>query len=248
MSSIRLHGKVILDLAGKPAIAQVFHQLAFSKKISNAVLATSINEDDNILVKWAEKNNIPFYRGSIDNVLERFYNAAKYFNADIIVRVTGDCPLIDPEIIDLMLDKFIGSDLDYLTNNNPPTFPDGLDVEIFSMESFEKVYQQAKLLSELEHVTPYYKTYYKLFKIDNYTNEINLQNHRWTLDTREDYELIKIIYSKLFNENSFISYKEVLKLFDADKELYKINKHINRNEGYITSLKKDNDIKPDGIN
>lgn len=239
MSSVRLPGKVMLDLAGRPVIEQVFHQLSFSKKISKTVLATCIKADDDVLIEWAEKNNIPFYRGSIDNVLERFYNAAKYFNADIIVRITGDCPLIDPEIIDSMLDKFIGSDLDYFTNNNPPTFPDGLDVEVFSMESFEKVYQLAKLPSELEHVTPYYKTHSDIFKIENYISEKDLQNYRWTLDTREDYELIKIIYSKLFKENSFISYKEVLKLFDADKELYKINKHINRNEGYIASLKKD---------
>jgi spore coat polysaccharide biosynthesis protein SpsF (cytidylyltransferase family) len=248
MSSTRLPGKVMLDLAGKPVIAQVFHQLSFSKRISKTVLATSTKEDDNILIEWAEKSKTPFYRGSIDNVLERFYKGAKYFNADIIVRVTGDCPLIDPEIIDLMLDKFIESDLDYFTNNNPPTFPDGLDVEIFSLVSFEKVYRLAKLPSELEHVTPFYKTRNNIFKAENYLCVKDLQNYRWTLDTKEDYELIKIIYSNLFKENSFISYKDVLKLFDSEKELNKINQHINRNEGYISSLEKDNDIKPDGIN
>ncbi|MCX6165446.1 MAG: hypothetical protein NTU73_11420 [Ignavibacteriae bacterium] len=106
----------------------------------------------------------------------------------------------------------------------------------------------AKLPSELEHVTPYYKTHTDIFKTDNYLCKKDLQDLRWTLDTKDDYELLKIIYLKLYNENGFISYKDVLKLFDSDEELFKINKHINRNEGYISSLKKDNDIKPDGIN
>ena len=132
MSSARLPGKVMLELSGKPVIEQIFHQLSFSKKLADVVLATSTSKEDEVLTEWAKNNNIKYFTGSLDNVLQRFYESAKKYRAEIIVRITGDCPLIDPEVIDKMIEQFLNSDLDYLTNNNPPTFPDGLDVEIFT--------------------------------------------------------------------------------------------------------------------
>lgn len=243
MSSSRLPNKVLMNLGGRPVIEQVFHQLSFSKKIDDTILATSFDKSDDPLEQWAKKNNIKYFRGDLNNVLKRFFDAAVKFNADIIVRITADCPLIDPEVVDEVIKGFLSGNYDYYSNINPPTFPDGLDTEVFSFSALEKTYKNAKLLSEIEHVTPYIRNNPDIFKIGNYSSENDFSHFRWTLDTIEDYEFISIIYEKLYKNNSYISWKEVIKFLNINKELIKINSHILRNEGYIKSLKEDQKIK-----
>ena len=243
MSSTRLPNKVMLNLEGKPVIEQLFHQLSFSKLITECVLTTSIDKSDDVLYDWAMKKGIPVYRGNLNDVLDRYYNAAKFFKAKVVVRITGDCPLIDPEIVDDTIKYFLENGMDYVTNDLPPTFPDGLDTEVFTFKTLEKAFKNAKLSSEREHVTPYILNNKNVFKTGNFKNNIDLNFHRWTLDNKEDYLLISSIYEKLFTENNYIKMNDVLDYLLNNPDLIKLNTHIKRNEGFEKSLKNDKKIK-----
>jgi|WetSurMetagenome_2_1015567.scaffolds.fasta_scaffold110364_2 spore coat polysaccharide biosynthesis protein SpsF (cytidylyltransferase family) len=242
MSSSRLPEKMMMELNGIPVIEQVFRQLSFSKKINQRVLATSVDASDNKLFDWAVKKNIPCIRGSLDDVLDRFYNAAKIMKADIAIRVTGDCPLIDPEIIDKTIQMHLENEFDYTSNANPPTFPDGYDVEVVNFSSLEKAWKEAGLKSEREHVTPYIKNHKELFNIGNFEWEINYEQYRLTLDNKEDFELISIIHKKFYNENNFIKLNNVIEFLLENPKLIEINNFLVRNEGYQKSLKSDKKI------
>lgn len=240
MTSSRLPGKVLKDLTGKPVIWHVFNQLSFSQKIDQIILAMSDNKADDQLEDWAKENNINFFRGDLDNVLKRFYDTALNYKGDVIVRITADCPLIDPEIVDQVIHLFLSGEFDYYSNTNPPTFPDGLDTEVFTFAALQKAFQAAKLKSEIEHVTPYIRNNPDKFKIGNYSSSINYEKLRWTLDNKEDYDFLSVIYNKLYRPNSFISWKEVIKYLESNTNLLMINEHINRNEGFAKSLNEDN--------
>ena len=243
MTSTRLPGKVLMDMGGKTVVGQVFNQLSFSKLLNEAVLATSTDKSDDPLENWARDNNIGHFRGDLYNVLKRFFDTAKKVNAHIIVRITADCPLIDPEVVDNVISFFLEGGYDYYSNTNPPTFPDGLDTEVFSFTTLEKAYKEAELKSEIEHVTPYIINHPEIFKMGNYKSEINYEHLRWTLDNREDYDLLTRIFNALRKENSFISHKEVMNYINADSDLLKTNAHVKRNEGYIKSLIEDKKVK-----
>lgn len=239
MSSSRLPNKVMMKICNKPIIEHVFNQLSYSKYISKSVLATSRESNDDPLEIWAKNNNKNFFRGDLNNVLNRYYNAAVKFNASTIVRITADCPLIDPIIVDEIINKYLKDKLDYCSNTLVPTFPDGLDTEVFSIETLRTTYINAKLNSELEHVTPYIKKHPELFNIANFVSPINYSNLRWTLDNYEDYLLLENIYNSLYQENTYMSWEKVLSFVNKNKELNKINSHIKRDEGYIKSLNED---------
>lgn len=243
MTSTRLPNKVLMDLGNKTVLGQVFYQLSFSKMINNVVLATSNDISDDKLEKWAIDNNVNYFRGDLNNVLRRFYHAARTYKADIVVRITADCPLIDPEIVDIIIKEFLIGDYDYYSNTNPPTFPDGLDTEVFTFKALEEAYFNAKLLSEIEHVTPYIRNQPEKFKIGNYLSNFNYENLRWTIDNKEDYEFLKKIFNSLISNDSFISYKQVIDFLSKNAEIQKINSHLQRNEGFIKSLNEDKSIK-----
>lgn len=239
MSSTRLPNKVLMNLGGKTVVGQVVNQLSYSKLLNEVVLATSTDKIDDPLEKWAMEHNVRYFRGDLDNVLKRYFDTAKQTKADIIVRITADCPLIDPEVVDNVISNFLEGGYDYYSNTNPPTFPDGLDTEVFSFTTLEKAYKEADLQSEFEHVTPYIRNHPETFKTGNYKSEIHYENLRWTLDNREDYDLLTQLFTALNKENSFINYKEVIDYVHANSELLKTNAHIKRNEGYIKSLIED---------
>ncbi len=243
MSSSRLPEKMMKPLAGKPNLEQVFRQLSFSKKINEYILATSVDLTDDILFQWAKGFNIKCFRGSLDDVLDRFYQAAKNSKADILIRVTGDCPLIDPKIIDNVIDLHLINKFDYTSNVDPPTFPDGYDVEVFNFESLEKAWKNANLNSEREHVTPYIRNHKEIFNIGNYESDKNLEHIRLTLDNEEDYELISLIYEKLYDEKSYISLDKLLNFLSENSKVLDVNKHIQRNLGYTKSLELDKKLK-----
>ena len=243
MTSTRLPNKVLMDMGGKTVVGQVFNQLSFSKLLNEIVLATSTDKSDDPLENWVKDNHIRYFRGNLNNVLKRFFDTAKQVGADIIVRITADCPLIDPEVVDNVISGFLEGGYDYYSNTNPPTFPDGLDTEVFSFATLERAYKEAELQSEIEHVTPYIRNHPGIFKMGNYKSEINYEYLRWTLDNREDYDLLTRIFNALRKENSFISHKEVMNYIDADSNLLKTNAHIKRNEGYIKSLMDDKRVK-----
>ena len=239
MSSSRLPGKVLKKLNGMSVIECVFNQLSYSKNISKVVLATTIDKTDDDLENWAIKNNIYYHRGSLNDVLDRYYQTAKKYFADVVIRVTADCPLIDPEIVDLVIDEFNSDNYDYVSNVVPPTYPDGLDTEVFSFHTLEKVWKKAMLKSDREHVTTYIRNNLNEFRTKNVSYSENLEHLRWTLDNQEDYEFLKIIYKSLYKRNSFIKMNEVLELLNTKKDLMDLNSHIKRNEGYQKSVSND---------
>jgi len=175
-------------------------------------------------------------------VLDRFYQVAKLLKPNHIVRITADCPLMDPHIIDLVVEKHLSSESDYTSNILPPTYPDGLDVEIFTFESLQKANEGANLLSHREHVTPYIRQK-KLFTQYNIKNDIDLSNKRWTLDEPKDYDLISKIYSELYVDGKCFGMDETLTFLKTHSSLESLNNNISRNEGYEKSLKNDKVIK-----
>ncbi|QIB27498.1 cytidylyltransferase domain-containing protein [Caloranaerobacter azorensis] len=228
MGSTRLPGKVMKDLFGKTVLAHVVERVKRSKEVDEIVIATTTLEKDNVIVKEAEKCGVKYFRGSEDDVLGRYYYTAKDNNADIVVRITSDCPLIDPIIIDSIVKFYKENDYDIVTNAgidlSQRTFPRGLDTEVFSFKILEKIFNNAKENYQREHVTPY--IYENSNKIYYYKNDVNYSDHRWTLDTEEDFKLIKEIYRYLYKGEHNFYMEDILKLFKEKPELKKINIHI----------------------
>lgn len=228
--STRLPGKILKLICGKQMLLHVVERISYSKNVDNIIVATTILPEDNHVESLCKENNISFYRGSSEDVLARYYEAAKKFKTDIIIRITSDCPLIDPIILDKMIDEYIKANkthkLDYLSNTIERTFPRGLDIEIFSFSVLEKSYHEATKQTEREHVTPYIYQHPELFVLKNFTNEKDMSFHRWTVDTKEDFQLIEMIYKELYIPNKIFLLNDVLQLFELKPELIKINQNI----------------------
>jgi spore coat polysaccharide biosynthesis protein SpsF len=217
---------VLKNLCGKPVLWHVVERLKHSKYVSDIVIATTVLPEDDAIQKFCEENNVKFSRGSSDNVLSRYYEAAKKFNAETVIRITSDCPVIDPVLLDEMIEVYLQGGMDYLSNSLTRTFPRGLDAEIFSFSVLEKTHSEAAAQYELEHVTPYIYQHPELFVLKNFAGERDYSFHRWTLDTDEDYRLIKEIYNSLYKEGKIFLWKDILKLFELKPGLLDINKHI----------------------
>jgi len=209
-----------------------------AKLLNEVIVATSEGASDDPIASFCEQENVLYYRGSEDDVLDRYYQAAKRSEADVIVRVTGDCPLVDPALIDDLVNFFLeGGDYDYASNIAPPTFPDGLDVEVFSFTALERAWIESKLISEREHVTPYIRNNPKVFRIGNVINDEDLSAMRWTVDEPADLEFVRGVFEKLdFKMDSMM---DVLSVLERYPELTDINSGIARNLGYHQSLKVD---------
>lgn len=240
MGSTRLPGKVMKPLCGKPILWHIITRISYSKQIEKIIIATTDKEEDKVIVKLAEEMGVAFYRGSSDDVLDRYYQAARKFNVDPVVRITADCPLIDPEIMDNIIDYYLKGDYDYVSNGLKPTLPDGLDTEVFSFKSLEKAWAEAKKPSEREHVTSYIYNHPELLKIHNYENDVDLSGMRWVVDEEADYQFISEVYKNLYKDGKIFYVKDIIRLLEEMPELLKLNKGISRNEGYQISLLKDN--------
>ncbi|MBU0686375.1 MAG: glycosyltransferase family protein [Candidatus Margulisbacteria bacterium] len=239
IGSTRLPRKILLDLEGKTVLARVIERVKASKHIDEVIIATTINKEDLTIVALCAGLGIRVFCGSENDVLDRFYQAARLFNIDHIVRVTSDCPLVDPKIIDKVISLHLSEQSDYTTNTLKETYPDGQDVEIFTFEALKKAWLQATLASEREHLTSYIRKNPEIFKHKNLENKENLHKKRWTLDEPEDFEFIKTIYEGLYYQNPLFGMNEILELVNANPAIEKINHHITRNEGYLKSLRKD---------
>lgn len=231
MGSTRLPGKVMMKLCGKSVLEHVIMRVRACPRVDEVVVATTTNPRDNVIVEEAGRCGVETCRGSEQNVLSRYYEAAKRFKANVIVRVTSDCPLFDPDLLGLMIHRFIGllekgKDVDYLSNTLTRTYPRGLDAELFTMAALEKAHSEASRDIELEHVTPYIWKNPGMFQISEYKGEENLSNHRWTLDTPEDLELISNIYNALCFKGEIFSTERVLELLREHPELSSINVRI----------------------
>ena len=229
MGSTRLPGKALAPLAKKTVIEILFERLKAAKKIDEIVVATTKEQEDNRLVSLLKSKHIPFFRGSRDDVLDRYLAAAKKTKAQVIVRITGDCPLLDPGVVDAVVIEFLKGGVDYVSNIDPPTFPDGLDVEVFSLASLQETHQKAKKTHDREHVTPYLRQH-KGFRRRNLKNSIDLSSERWTVDEPKDLVLIQKIFEAMSPRTIFCC-SEVLHLKTKNPELFKLNRGLNRNEG-----------------
>jgi spore coat polysaccharide biosynthesis protein SpsF (cytidylyltransferase family) len=247
MSSQRLPGKVLKPLGSKPALACVLHQLSGATLINHIVLATSMEDSDAPLVQWARRAKVDCSRGSLTDVLDRYYQAALHCKADVIVRITADCPLLDPTIVDKCVERFLQGDCDYATNTNPPTFPDGLDNEVLSFAALERAWKEATLPAEREHVTPYIRNHPELFRLANVENPQDYSKMRWTLDTPEDYAFLNRVIQRLEmnhirEQNPRFTMQEVLELLSTDKSLLETaiaSADFAGKERYFSSLQQD---------
>ena len=237
MTSSRLPNKVLLPLAHKTVLEHLVERLSHCKTLDKIIVATSTDISDNPIEFWCKNAKVPFFRGELLDVLDRYYQAATKFKATAIVRITADCPVIDPQIVDEVVNGYLSGDYDgYALSGD---FPDGLDCQVFSYLALEKAWQEAKLPSDREHVGPYIENHPNLFKIGKLNKFKGLAEHRWTLDEPEDYEFLKIVFGKLYREGCIFDHKDILELMKNEPTLMKVNSHIPRNQGYKNSLKND---------
>jgi len=222
--SSRLPDKILLDLAGEPMLARVVNRCRRAKMIDDVIIATTTNILDDITVQMANAKAWPFFRGSENDVLDRYYQAVKNFPADVIVRITADCPCISPELIDQITQEFLDREpLDYASNTIPPrTFPRGLDVEVLSFSALEIAWQEDKNPAWREHVTPFIYFNPGRFRLHAVRNPTDYSSMRWTVDTQEDYELMRNIYCH-FGHDQF-SWQDILKLLAQHPDWQEINR------------------------
>lgn len=242
LNSKRLRRKVLLDISGKTVLEHVIHRVHQSRMLGDVVVATTVDKADLAIVSLCAKLKISVYCGSEDDVLDRYYQAACLFKARHIIRITADCPLIDPQIIDDIVRLHLKSNADYTSNTIKETYPDGEDVEVIAFPALRKAWENADLSSEREHVTPYIKNNPEMFKLVNLECKKNLGQHRWTLDNMVDYEFVKAVYGHLSSRKPHFGMQDILHLLDQYPQLSKINAQIKRNEGYELSLKQDKSI------
>jgi spore coat polysaccharide biosynthesis protein SpsF len=238
MTSTRLPGKIMADLAGEPLLFHVVNRAKRARTLDMVAVATTDRPADDAVAQFCAKAGIPCFRGSEEDVLDRYYQAARHFEADVVVRLTADCPLLDPDVIDHVVQVFQSGDYDYVSNTIQPTYPDGLDTEVFRREALEKAWREARLKSEREHVTPFIWKQPALFRIHNVRHELDLSTLRWTVDEPEDMEFVRRVYSYCATEPSF-GMADVLALLRERPVLGDINASFQRNEGYQKSLGED---------
>ena len=241
IASKRLPRKIMAEISGKPMLWHVINRVKQAENIDEIILITTKNIEDNLTVEVAESCGVNTFRGSEKDVLDRFYRAAIKYDINVIVRVTADCPVIDPQIIDTMVNYYMKHpDLDCVGMGDPNPCPDGLDTELFTFKSLKTAFKDAKLESEREHVTPYLWKHPDKFKIEYmFKAKKNLAKYRWTVDEESDLKFIREIYKRLYKKGEIFHTKDILELLSRNPELMEINSGIVRNEGYIKSLKED---------
>ena len=227
MGSTRLPGKVLLDLAGKPMLARGVNRTRRAQTLDEVVVATTVQPADNAIVRLCTERGWPCFRGSENDVLDRYYRAAVVHQADVVVRITSDCPLIEPGIVDRVVCEFLDMQpgVDYACNVLPRrTFPRGLDTEVMRFDVLERVWREDKNPAWREHVTPYIQRNPDLFRICGIMNEVDFSHMRWTVDAPEDLAFVRHIYEH-FGHNRF-SWHEVLALLEQHPEWLGINRHV----------------------
>ena len=238
-SSSRLPGKVLRPILGKPMLAHQIERVRRARMVDHLIVATSIDSSDDSLAQLCEEIGVPCFRGSLDNVLDRFYQAAKEHQPETVVRLTGDCPLADPEVIDHVIRFYLDGNFDYAGNCLEATYPDGLDAEVFSFAALERAWNEAELPSQKEHVTLYVNRQPDKFRIGHVKREPDLSALRWTVDEPRDLEFVTEVYRALYPANPKFTTDDILDLLRQRPELMEINSDITRNEGLAKSLELD---------
>ena len=229
MSSNRLPGKVLLDIGGDPMLMRVYTRARRAKRLDEVIIATSVDVEDVPIVRLCEEMGIPYSRGNALDVLDRFKSAAREYGAEIVVRLTADCPLIDPDLIDQTVDAFLVSDppADFATNRLPwdRTFPVGLDTEVCARSTLEIAWREADEPHQREHVMPFFYENPERFHLLHVRNDKDYGQLRWTVDTAEDLAFIREVYTRFDGRDDF-TWREVLALLEKEPELAEINAHV----------------------
>tara|TARA_B100001105_G_scaffold245598_1_gene228412 strand:- start:171 stop:941 length:771 start_codon:yes stop_codon:yes gene_type:complete len=241
MGSTRLPGKVLMEvIEGKPVLYYVINQLKYCKSFEKLIVATTTLPEDDKIVQFCMDNDVNYFRGDSKNVLERHYRCAEKFSLSTVIRMPADKPLLDPEVVDKVVEAFNSNSYDYVTNFLPSTYPSGTEVEVLSFNALKIAYEKAILPSEKEHVTNYIYDHKDDFRIFNVVNSENLSNFRWAVDRIEDLRLVREIVSNI--HKSPILIKDILELFKNEPNLIEINKQVDGNEGNIKSEKEDKEF------
>ncbi len=243
-SSTRLPGKVLKPILGRPMLERQIERVRRARCIDMLTVATSSQTDDDPVAGLCGALGVRCHRGSLEDVLDRMYGAALPDAPSHVVRLTGDCPLADPELIEQVVGFCIEGGYDYASNTLEPTFPDGLDVEMMRLESLATAWREARLSSEREHVTPFLYKHPERFRLGSFKAAQDLSYLRWTVDEPEDFELIERIYRELYPKNPAFSTSDILRLLDASPELKICNTRHRRNEGYLKSTARDAESAP----
>jgi len=225
MGSTRLPGKVLRDLAGETMLARVVKRLRGAQLLDEVLIATTDRPNDDAIVAECRRSSVAVFRGDQDDVLDRYFKAANSRDADIVVRITSDCPLIDPEITDQSIRAFMGKLPDYASNTIVRTYPRGLDTEVVSMAALTRAWQAARRPYEREHVMPYIVEHPEEFVLLPVVGDQDYSMHRWTVDMPEDFEFVQAIYNRLKGKEAF-SWREVLDVLDREPELLDLNRCV----------------------
>lgn len=237
LNSSRLKRKALLKIENISLIEHLLSQLSYSTQIDKKILATTTELIDDDIEKLAKNLGVTCFRGNSLDVLDRYFQCAKFFNLETIVRISGDAPIIDPQIVDKVIQYYLDNDFDYVNNFFERTYPIGTEVEIFSFDVLQKCWKDAKKSSEREHVTPFIYNNPDKFKIGFTKNNENLSNLHWTVDRIEDYEFVKSIIERIKKRPILLN--DVLQILQNEPELKKINYHIDPFEGYKKSIEND---------
>ncbi len=238
MTSTRLPGKVLMEVMDRPLLSYQIERLRFSKKIDEIIIATTTNKEDNPIVELVRKEGLIVFRGSENDVLDRYYQAAKEYRVGHVMRLTADCPLIDPIICNLVIDEYLNSGANYV--HTGPSFAEGVDSEIFSFADLEEAWREARLKSEREHCTLFFHNHPEKYEIITICNDTNDSKYRITVDRHEDFLVVKAIFEGLYNTTSRCFGTDEIKFFlDSNPSIFQLNSSIVRNEGLIKSLKED---------
>jgi len=228
MGSVRLPGKVMKEILGKPLLIHVLERVKRMETKDKIVLATTTLEEDNTIAETVKDYDkaITIYRGSSHDVLDRYYKAAVHYKVDTIVRITSDDPLIDPKVSDMVVETFLKNHCDYCCNNMPRTYPYGLDTEVFSFESLERTWKEAHTPHEREHVTPYMRENPDTFRLLNVQHTTDLSTLRWSVDYPEDLAFVTEVYKRLYYQNPVFSMEDILDVLEKEPWLAKINEVV----------------------
>ena len=248
MGSTRLPNKVLLKIKGKTLLELYINRVKQSRMIDKIVIATTIKSEDDAIEEIANKLGLDCFRGSENDLLDRYYQCAKEYQADIVVRLCSDDPFVDYQVIDRAIQIFKDNHVDFVTNHFEPTYPEGLDVEVYSIYALEKSWEEAKLLSEREHVFPYIQNHQDQFEIINFTQDRDYSHLRWTIDYECDYKMTKVIYDYLYEKKLIFLQEDILQLLEKHPKISEINAHIKRKEGVNRTKANDKIVKKEHEN
>ncbi|WP_102692921.1 cytidylyltransferase domain-containing protein [Rummeliibacillus pycnus] len=226
MGSTRLPGKILKEVNGKPLLLHQINRLKHSKLIDQLVIATTIEKQDDLIEDFCKKYNVSFFRGSENDVLARYYEASEQFGGDVIVRLTSDCPIIDPDIVDKTIQYYLENQFNYVSNTIERTYPRGLDTEVFSKKTLDVAYHEATLPRDREHVTAYIYTHPEQFSVGSFKENVDYSKYRWTVDTKEDLQLVQNILKRFNGREDDFTFEEAILLMKENPKWFEINSHI----------------------